>query len=287
MTAERQSGVVTRGQLLAAGVTRSRIGRLCVRGILHRQYPAVYALGHRALGVHGRLTAALLHVGPGAGLGGGTAAWWFEVIPNEPPLIHVITPRQVTPATTLRITRRPVEPVMHRGLPTCPIERVLIDIAASVPAKRLRKAVSEALYRRLTTVEAIEAELKPGRTGSAIVRAALERHRGGFQHSRSELEEAFLLICERAGIQIPLVNRKIAGYEVDMYWPDFRLAVEIDGPGHAEIARMTADRAREMALRAIGVDLIRYSRTQVVEDAGTVAAELVRELAKRQRADSV
>jgi very-short-patch-repair endonuclease len=230
------------------------------------------------------LIAGLLYAGPGAALAAQTAAWWFGLIPNEPTQIHLVTPRRVRSVEGLVITQAGVDRVWRRGLPTCSIERVLVDIAASVPEKRLRKAVSEALYRRLTSVAAIEAELKPGRAGSTAVRGALERHRDGVQRSRSELEEAFLLICERAGLPMPLVNQEIAGYELDIYWPEVRLAVEIDGPGHAENARMADDRERDMALRSAGIDVIRYTQGQIIKKRGAIASELKRELAKRRLA---
>jgi very-short-patch-repair endonuclease len=83
---------------------------------------------------------------------------------------------------------------------------------------------------------------------------------------------------------MPLVNQEIAGYELDIYWPEVRLAVEIDGPGHAENARMADDRERDMALRSAGIDVIRYTQGQIIKKRGAIASELKRELAKRRLA---
>lgn len=280
--ANRQSGVVTREQLLIAGLSGSRIERLLARGILHRLHRGIYSLGHTALGTRGRLTAAVLRGGGGSMLGGPTASWWFGVIPAEPAGIHILAPGHVRSGNGLVIARAAgVKQRRHRGMPVCSIGRALIDTASSVSLQRLRRAISETLYKRLATVADLEAELRPGLKGSAAVRGALERHRVILQPSRSELEESFFLICERAGVPLPRVNQRVGGFEIDFYWPELRLAVEIDGPGHAEISRQAADRRREMALRAAGIDVIRYVIAQVTGIGDAIASEIRREVALR------
>src|SRR5829696_3872879 len=64
--AEGQSGVLSSLQLQAAGLTRAAISRWTKAGRLHRIHPHVYALGHAALSLRGRLWAAVLYAGPDA-----------------------------------------------------------------------------------------------------------------------------------------------------------------------------------------------------------------------------
>jgi very-short-patch-repair endonuclease len=67
---------------------------------------------------------------------------------------------------------------------------------------------------------------------------------------------------------------------VDALWRDRRLAVELDGgPAHGGVAGMKRDRERELALRAAGFQVVRYSWEQVTGRPERVAADLRRLLA--------
>src|SRR5207247_11204601 len=72
--AARQHGVVTVGQLRAAGLDRNAVGRRLAAGRLHRVYRGVYAVGHAGLSDEGRWTAAVLACGEGAVLSHRSAA---------------------------------------------------------------------------------------------------------------------------------------------------------------------------------------------------------------------
>src|SRR4051794_31854498 len=78
--AERQWGVVARWQLQQCGISGTTISRWVVAGRLHRIHPGVYALGHKALSLEGRLLAAVLYAGPGAALSHASAAHWWGLI---------------------------------------------------------------------------------------------------------------------------------------------------------------------------------------------------------------
>ena len=63
-----QFGVVTRAQLLAAGIPSKGISLRVRDGRLHRLHPGVYAVGHAVLVPKGRMLAAVLSCGPEAAL---------------------------------------------------------------------------------------------------------------------------------------------------------------------------------------------------------------------------
>jgi hypothetical protein len=79
--AERQWGVIAGWQLEHCGVSRSAISRWAASGRLHRIYPRVYAVGHRAVCVEVRLLAAILYAGRGAALSHASAASWWGLLP--------------------------------------------------------------------------------------------------------------------------------------------------------------------------------------------------------------
>ena len=280
--ADRQWGVCSRRQLVERGVSTTTIDRLVSRGQLHRLHPGVYAVGHTALEARGRLMASVLRAGPGSMLTGPVGVWWWGATPVEPRTIHILPPGRVRSSREVQIIHAPgTEAVIHNGLPAAPPARALIDLAPLTSLPRLRKAVSEALYLRITTVALMEAELRRGLNGSAAVRAALDRHRAGPQRSRSEKEELLMLMVESGRLPFPELNAIVAGQEVDAVWRDLRLVVEIDGPQHGEASRVIEDRQREMALRTAGFDLIRYSWIQLTKQGSAVAAELAREISRR------
>jgi hypothetical protein len=72
--AARSHGVVTRAQLLAAGVTSDEIKHRLSLGAVLREHRSVYRVGHRAPGIEARYLAAVWACGDGAVLSGRAAA---------------------------------------------------------------------------------------------------------------------------------------------------------------------------------------------------------------------
>jgi hypothetical protein len=64
--AERQHGVVTRGQLLERGFSAQSVKHRITNGRLHPVWRGVYALGRPQLTRYGRWMAAVLSCGPEA-----------------------------------------------------------------------------------------------------------------------------------------------------------------------------------------------------------------------------
>jgi hypothetical protein len=155
------------------------------------------------------------------------------------------------------------------------VPRTLLDCASVVPFSVLRRALSEATFRRLVTLDDVSAELRHGHHGSAPLRAALEQHNPQLARTLSVLEERFLGLCEGERIPLPDVNATVCGLMVDALWRERRLVVELDGhAAHANPAAVERDRRRELALRAEGYQVLRYTWQQVTENSGLVAADL-------------
>jgi very-short-patch-repair endonuclease len=95
--------------------------------------------------------------------------------------------------------------------------------------------------------------------------------------TKSGLEIAFFELCESAGIALPEVNVRVAGWEVDALWRQQRIAVELDGHGnHRSPAQVRRDRCKELDLRAAGLTPLRYSDEQVAAEPQAVIADLRR-----------
>lgn len=281
--ARRQWGVVTRAQLERAGVSRSSVSDWVRNARLHRLYPGVYAVGHRALSIEGRLAAALFHAGPGAMLSHATAAWWWGLWEAAPSRIHVSAHGRRRSVAGLAVHgRRRLERVWHRRLPVTTVAQTLLDVATDAAPLALRRALAEAEYRRLVKLDAVAAVGRRGVPGSAALNTAVTSHRPELALTRSRLEERFLALCEAEAIPIPQVNATVCGLEVDALWEEQRVVVELDGgAAHGTPAAVEQDRRRDLRLRGAGYLVLRYSRGQVTAQPKTVAVDLHSALTSR------
>jgi Protein of unknown function (DUF559)/Transcriptional regulator, AbiEi antitoxin len=274
----RQQGVVSRRQLREVGLSDTMIARWLRTGRLHRLHRRVFAVGHTAVSLDGRLFAALLYTGSDAALSHTTAAWIWSLIDSEPTRVHLITPGRRSSLPDVRIHHsRWVEAVEHRGFRLTPVARTLLDLASLVSGRQLQRALAEADYRRVLDPVELESVLGKGRIGSRALRAAWDAHLPQLAKTLSVLEERFLDLCQQAGIATPEVNGQVGRIRVDALWREHRLAVELDGAAaHASWAQIKRDRQREIALRAKGFQVVRYTWDQVSGRSDEVAADLRR-----------
>ncbi len=274
--AEQQFGVISRAQLLRCGVSPASIARWTKRGRLHRVARGVYAVGHRKLSLEGELSVALLQAGPGAALSHLTAAWWWELLRYRPNRTHLSAPSRRASTGAVRVHRPSrIERRWHRGLPVVSISQALIQVAPMCSAAALRRALAQADRRGGLDRAALDRWLGGQPRGATVLRRALEQHLPSLADTESVLEDRFLLLCERHGLPLPELNVEIAGYVVDALWPAARLAVELDGREvHGTPAAMVRDRRRELALRGVGLEVIRYSSEQVDYQDAAVARDL-------------
>jgi len=93
--------------------------------------------------------------------------------------------------------------------------------------------------------------------------------------SRSELERDFLRLCRRHRLPAPEVNVRVGPHLVDFLWRGRMLVVETDGYRyHRGRAAFEDDRTRDLALRALGYEVVRLSYRQVTEQPVAVAEVL-------------
>jgi predicted transcriptional regulator of viral defense system len=251
----RQYGVITTAQLHAAGLNDSGVSKRVKAGRLHPLYRGVYAVGHNNLSQEARWMAATLAAGQGAVLSHLAAAKHWNIWRRRAAGIDVLVQgnrrkREGFRAHRCRnLDKRDV--TIHRGIPITTVPRTLVDLARTLTAAQLANVIHEAAFRnRFDEHKTREAMARaPGRDLTNL-HAALQAHASGSAGTRSDLEDQFLARAEGT----PLVNTKI---EVDFYWPDQNLVVEIDGPGHDRPRTRAEDARRDAALKAAGVTVVR------------------------------
>ncbi len=291
--AVRQHAVVTREQLIAAGVSPHqvdwRVGRDRLR-VLHR---GIYLVGPVAPPRSSEMAAALA-CGAGAVVGHESAAVIREQLGGHyrPAMPHVITTEgdhrrpgiQVHRITSLRSDER----TTFDGIPITTPARTLLDLAGRLGARDLEKALAETCARRLATLKQVRGLLQrhPRAAGAGVLRSLLGR--GSPARTRSEAEHRFLTLVREAGLPPPQVNILVEGFEVDFLWRQARLIVEIDGYAfHAARPAFERDHRRDALLMAAGYHVRRFTWRQISERRLEVAAVVGAAVARRQAGNAL
>jgi very-short-patch-repair endonuclease len=265
-------GVVTRAQLLAAGLTLDEIRHRLHTGALLREYRGVYRVGHRAPSVEAQYLAAVWACGRGALLSGRAAGHLLGILTTPPSMPEVTAPaeRRIPGVRTHR-SRSPVEATVWRGVPVTTPARTLVDLAPVLAVADLARACHEAGIRYETAPGEVEVILG-GRRGADNLRRVL---RGDERVSLSALERRFLGLLRGAGLPLPVTNRPAGGRRVDCRWVEERLTVELDGYRyHSSRHAWELDRRREREAYARGDQFRRYTYGDVFEHPARMLAEL-------------
>lgn len=283
--AERQFGVVGRGQLRGLGLSDTAIDERVAAGRLHRLHRGVFAVGHRRIPIEGRWIAAVLVSGSGAVLSHATAAALWGVRSSAAGAIHVTTSRKLRSTASIRrhYSRLPDDEKARRdGIPVTTVPRTIFDLAARTETDQVESMIREAEYRqlhdRLSLVDLLERY--PRRRGAPRVRAALRRmERLPSGRPVSPLEERFLPFLRRHRLPRPRLNAWIVlgdkRYRVDCHWPGTGQIVELDSwQAHGTRSAFQSDRARDRILRAGGYTVTRISWAQLEGEPEAIAADL-------------
>jgi hypothetical protein len=93
--------------------------------------------------------------------------------------------------------------------------------------------VHQAEILRVFDLRAVEEALArvPGRSGRHRLAQVLAAYQPEPHFLRSEAERRLKQLCEAHALPRSQFNAWVAGYEVDVYWPEARFALEVDGAG--------------------------------------------------------
>jgi hypothetical protein len=286
-----QSGVLSRGQILDAGLSAALVNSRLNRGSWRRIYPGVYSTSSAHPTRTASLWAAVLYSGPGAALSHQTAAELWKLADEPSSLIHVTIPvgRRVRkrPGIMLHLSVR-ASAAVHpsRNPPQTRLEDTVIDLWQT--ARSLDTAVgwlTSAIGRRLTTQRKLRETM-----------AARGRVRW-----RSQLTE--LLSPDAAGIHSVLEYRYVRDVERphglagadrqvcvrrngrntyrDMLYEKYQTVVELDGRvAHPGDSRWN-DIRRDNAAITDGLSTLRYGWRDVTLTACMAAAEVAAVLTDR------
>ena len=287
--------MVARRQLLAAHLSVDRVDNRVRRRQLVARFRGVYAPGHLRLTLHGHRTAVVLAVrGTVLTHVSATALHGFSEATDR---WHVTAPastgRRAAHASSIVVhtsaTLRPEDLCVVNGVPCTSVERSIVDAADIVSPRQLANILARAERASLLHLTAVRRTLeragpRPTR-GHAALSAALDEHlKLGAQLSRSEVEFALREVAVRAGLPAPMLNRVVAGDEVDALWPASRIGIEIDSWAfHHDRRAFVADRAKLRRLFLRGFVVLPYAAADIRFRPNLVADELRAVLARSRK----
>ena len=273
--AARQHGVVTTAQLASAGLTPDAIAHCVKRGRLTRLHRGVHRVGPLTDTLTSPM-AAVLACGLTAALSHQSAATHHGARAALPGPIDVTAegkPRNREGIRAHRTVLAPDERTTRRGIPVTTPARTILDLAGVLALDDLERTVSELVAQRLVAAKDVVEQMArhPRRRGVAALRALLAEP----LMTRSEAEREFRALIEQAGLPRPRVNAKIGSYEVDFFWREAQLVVEVDGFAfHGSRTAFERDRRKQAELVARGLRVSRVTWRQLADEPLAVVARV-------------
>ncbi len=280
--AGRQDNVISRQELLAAGLNRGAIAHRVRAGRMRRQHRGVYILGPAPPTPMARARAAALAGGADAVVSHRSAACLYGLLPDNGGDIDItVAGRNPGVHPGIRLHRvaalAPRDATKLNGMRITTIARTICDLAAAESARDTEHAFQEALYREVVTDRNLKAvlEREPSRRGAPVIRALLEDPR----LTRSEKERLLLKLITQAQLPTPLTNVPVHGYKADLYWPQHGLVVEFDGwQAHGHRLAFENNRKRDQILIANGLRVLRVTDRQLTNEPIAMVARIAQSL---------
>jgi hypothetical protein len=263
-----QSGVLARWQVGELGLDPQAVETLLRGGRWQRPLLGVYASFTGPLSREAQLWAAVLRAGPQAALSHQTAAELDGFTPRSSRLIHVTIP------LTQRLAKLPSVAVHRSGRldlarhpvrrpPRTRIEETALDLAhSSGTFDEAFSWISRPCNARLTTPALLRAAMQA--RGRIRWRAQLDLALSDIADGvMSALENRWVRDVERAhGLpaaerQVPMVRDGLL-YYLDNLYRELGIGVELDGQAYHPADERWLDIARDNALAADGVFILRY-----------------------------
>jgi hypothetical protein len=146
---------------------------------------------------------------------------------------------------------------------------MLIELAPSETAGELDRLITAGVRKGILDLAKMQATLSrhPRRPGLPKLRAALRDYLPR-PDRKSGLEIAFdHFLARYPEIPQPQRNIHVDGWELDCYWPEQRLAVELDGrPYHVAVEDIERDRRKDAKLLGIGIRVMRITDNRFEHD---------------------
>jgi hypothetical protein len=164
-------------------------------------------------------------------------------------------PKGITVHRCATLARRDL--TVRLGIRVTSPARTLLDCAPTLA--NLRRTVNDARIARLLKRSQIAdvTNRNPAHRGAKPLAEIIQAGRGP---TRSEFEDAFGDLCARYQLPTPTFGASPNGHEVDAYFPQHNLIVELDGwDFHQDRGAFETDRERDAEHLAHGIPTVRIT----------------------------
>jgi very-short-patch-repair endonuclease len=217
-----------------------------------------------------------------------SAGWLLGLISTRPIPVHVTTPlpRKRRDAVRIHHSRTLIETdrALEQGIPVTAVPRTALDLASILRFRSLRKLLWRSEELRVFDLDDFRSVLdrNRGHRGHFPLARALALYKPP-RFTRSELERKFLALVDQAGLGPTVTAFNVAGYELDVYWPELRFAVELDVYAtHGAHEPFEEDRRRDEDLKLAGVELTRVTGQRFEREPRQVMERVTRLLDQRR-----
>jgi very-short-patch-repair endonuclease len=264
--AATQWNVLSIDELRACGLTKQAVAKRVRAGRLFPRFRGVFAVGHPHVSLEGCFLAAVKACGAGAVLSHFAAAalWGLLVWDFRDPEVTAPTLRKHLGIRAHK--SQSIERTFHKGIPVTPPLRTLIDLSSMLPYATLRRAVNEALNKRLVKPHQL---VTANHRGAKRLRAVV----ASGAPTRNEFED--LVHALLGDLPKPHTNQPFLGYVPDFLWPDHHVILEADGRDtHDQLLARADDKARQRVLEQNGYTVLRVTWRQATTQPQKLQARL-------------
>ena len=162
----------------------------------------------------------------------------------------------------------------QRGVPTTSRARTLLDLAPGLPAKQLTRVVNDTRRNNDLRLPALQDVLdrNPLHPGTKLLAPFVENPGNP---TRSGFEDDFLAFIATYGLPTPQINVIVNGREVDVFFPEHNLIVELDGwDFHKDRETFEDDRERDAENLRHGLRTLRITKDRMDADPDREARRL-------------
>lgn len=284
-SAAKQSGLITRTQLVKIGLSRGQLSRIVLAERLVEICAGVFLIGGAPSGPSIELAAACLSTGGVASHR--SAAYLHKLVDMAPSRPEVTVgpshPMRKTPLLPRSSDLVPKDIIRIDGVRTTNAARTLIDLGAVVPGATLEAALERALHQRLISFDRLVRRFfeiaRSGRPGVGPLRALLVNRDPRLAPAESDLETLLLRIMRKAGLPEPVRQHELragdALFRLDVAYPELKIFMEGDGFGvHTTRSVFERERDRQNLLVIDGWLPLRFTWRHLCHDPTRVVSQV-------------
>jgi very-short-patch-repair endonuclease len=157
------------------------------------------------------------------------------------------------------------------------VARLLIELAPVENRSELDRLITQCVRKRILDLRAIQGALArhARRPGVAKLKQALRAYRP-HRDRHSDLERTFDKLIKGTAVPPPQTNIVLDGWELDCYWPEAALVVELDGRDyHTAVRDMEKDKLKDSRLLLKGIRTMRVTDLRLELEPQRVLADVI------------